>query len=162
MIIINKIKDICYNIKYGIKNLINWFPTIWLDRDYDHCFFHEIMLHKLKNMEQFFRSDYAYSANAIKDADNIKYTINLLERIINNVYTQEALKPFYKKYPDYKFEFKTEPSPNNPNYHRLIDDKTEDQKELLSICYKNADELEKKDLDELYKYLREHIEEWWD
>ena len=30
------------------------------------------------------------------------------------------------------------------------------------MCYKNADELEKKDLDELYKYLREHIEEWWD
>ena len=162
MIIINTIKDIYYNIKYGIENLINWFSIIWRDRDFDHCFFHEIMLHKLKNMEKFFRSDYAYSVNANKDADNIKHAINLLERIVNNDYTQEALKLFYEKYPDYKFEFKTEPCPDNPNLHRLIDDKTEEQKELLSICYKNADELEKKDYNEMYKYLREHIEEWWD
>lgn len=159
---IDKIKNIYYNIKDGIENLINWIPIIWNDRDFDHAYFHIIMLHKLKNMEKFFRSDCAYSVNAIKDADNIKYTINLLERIVNNDYTQEALKPFYEKYPDYKFEFEFEPCSDNPNFYRLIDDKTEDQKELLSICYKNADELEKKDLDELYKYLREHIEEWWD
>jgi len=160
--LIDKIKNIYYNIKDGIENLINWIPIIWNDRDFDHAYFHIIMLHKLKNMEKFFRSDCAYSVNAIKDADNIKYTINLLERIVNNDYTQEALKPFYEKYPDYKFEFEFEPCSDNPNFYRLIDDKTEDQKELLSICYKNADELEKKDLDELYKYLREHIEEWWD
>jgi len=120
------------------------------------------MLYKLKNMEKFFRSDYAWSANSEKDADNIKQAINLLERIGNNEYIQEALQPFYNKYPDYKIEFKFEPSHNNPNFHRLMDDKTEDQKELLSKCYKNADELEKKDLDELYKFLREHVEEWWD
>jgi hypothetical protein len=113
-------------------------------------------------MEKFFRSDYAWGANSKNDADNIKRAVEILKRIINDNYLEEALKPFYEKYPDYKFEFKTEPCENNPKLYRMIDNDTEEQKKLRFECYAKEDEMRQKDYDEFYKYLKEHIQEWWD
>lgn len=158
----NIIKDDYYNIKDGIFNTIKWLPIIWQDKDWDDYYFHRIMRFKLSKMEKFFRSDYCWGADSKKDADNIKYTVDLLDRIIDNVYLDEAMKPFNEKYPNHKHRFEFEPCENNPKLHKMINKDTEDQKQLRHECYNKADELEKKDLDELYKFLREHIKEWWD
>ena len=157
-----KIKDLYYSFITGIANIINWWPIIWNDRDFDHSYFHIVMLHKLKNMEKFFRSDYVWSADAIERANDIKYAIGLLQRIIDNVYIEEALKPFYEKYPDYEFDLKTEPCPDNPNLNQLIDNDTEDQKDLMLACFKNEEKLREKDYDRFYRFIRKHIQEWWD
>lgn len=48
-----RIKTIYYNITIGMKNLIDWFPVIWKDRDWAYDFYtHKILLHKLKRLQK--------------------------------------------------------------------------------------------------------------
>ncbi len=47
----NKINNFFRSIKYGIKNLITWFPIIWKDRDWDHWYLYKILRFKLIQME---------------------------------------------------------------------------------------------------------------
>ena len=42
------------NFIRGIKNLITWFPIIWLDRQWDQMFFLKVLEKKLKLMEDYF------------------------------------------------------------------------------------------------------------
>lgn len=72
-------------IKQGIKNLVFWFPVVWLDRWWDHSFLYSILRHKLKQMEKGFRM-YGISVNSERDAKNIKKCILLLDRLINDDY----------------------------------------------------------------------------
>ena len=159
----NKIRDAYYNIKNGVSNLIKWTPTIWKDRDFDHFYFHEIMKQKLIHMEEFSRSKYAWGADSEKDADNMRIAINLLKRMTDSsAYDEESMKPFNDKYPDYEFKLEFKPCEDNPNLSTMVNDKTEEQSELVHQCYKVSEELEEKDYDELYSLLKKHIQEWWD
>jgi predicted DNA-binding protein len=146
IIMFKGIKHYFYRFKKGIQNLINWFPVIWQDEDFDHYYFHNIILHKLKSMEKFFISDNAYSADSDKYANDIYYAVQLLERIIADDYINESLQPFHEKYP-------------NCN---LSHTGTEEQEKFKYTCYMNSDQLREKDYDEFYKYLRDNVQEWWD
>lgn len=119
-------------------------------------------MHKLENMEKFFRSDYAWGANSKNNADDIRYAINLLQKMVDDNYLEEALKLFDEKYPDYKYEPEFEKDKDNPKLWTMVDNDTEEQKEFFKKCCKQEDIMRKKDYDEFYKFLREHIEEWWD
>lgn len=48
----NLLDFIHYDILYGIKNLIRWFPIIWRDRDWDWVFLAEMMEYKLRRMSE--------------------------------------------------------------------------------------------------------------
>lgn len=72
-----------YSIKYGISNLIKWFPLIWKDRDFDHGYLYDILYFKLGEMQKFFESDNTWSADADKYAEQIKKCRKLLYRIMN-------------------------------------------------------------------------------
>ena len=37
-------------LRYSIRNLYNWFPIIWNDRDWDHAFIEYLLEHKLRRM----------------------------------------------------------------------------------------------------------------
>jgi len=39
-----------YHIIYGIQNLFVWFKIIWLDRNWDHEYFYELLLFKIRRM----------------------------------------------------------------------------------------------------------------
>jgi hypothetical protein len=157
----NKLRDVYYSIKYGIINLIRWFSVIWKDRDWDDHFIYILLKKKLEYMEKFFRSDDAWSTNAKQDADNIKHAINLLDRIIDGVHLEEAMKPFYEKYPDYEFKFEFKSCEDGIG-SKLVNNDTPEQKELQYKCYREADKLEDNDFDELFSFLRKHVREWWD
>lgn len=73
-------------IKQGINNLIIWFPVIYRDSWWDHSYLYLILRKKLELMEKGFRSEYAMSANAERDAKNMKICILLLDRLLNDDY----------------------------------------------------------------------------
>jgi len=72
-----------YAIMDGISNLIKWFPLIWKDRDFDHGYLYDILYFKLGEMQKFFESDNAWSADAKEYAKQIKECRKLLYRIMN-------------------------------------------------------------------------------
>jgi hypothetical protein len=145
----------------GIRNLIHYFPTIWKDRDWDQWYILKLLKVKLDKMEKYIRN-YSIGIESENDANAIKYVINILNRIINDVYLEEALKPFYEKYPDYEWKFESEPCEDNPKLSRLINNDTPEQKELMYKCFKKSDELENEDYNKLFDFLKNNIRNWWD
>lgn len=84
-----------YSIIESIKNIIKWFPIIWQDRNWDHSYFYRILHFKLNNMEKFFSSKDAISANTLKDAKRIKIARILVERLMEDNYWERAKDNFY-------------------------------------------------------------------
>ena len=170
-----KIKGFFRNIRIGIPNLIKWTPIIWEDRDWDQYFLYVILQFKLKQMEKLQR-EYGISVNSNDYADQMKTCILLLDRIIKGDYLTNSLKPHEEKWGELRLDFKE----TSDETFRDIDGgeklyegtfsvekvttpegKEQENKERMRL-YKHVDNLEKQDLDLLFKLMRKHIEGWWD
>lgn len=150
------------SIKIGFKNIIKYFKVIWQDRDWDDYYIYKLLEVKFKSMYKFYSSDKAWSEDAPKVAEQIKEALRLLDKFMNYDYLHEALAEFYKKYPDYKWEIKTEPSSYGEGYRKIIDNDTPEQKILLRQCFKKEQELKEHDYDLFFDLLRNNIQSWWD
>jgi len=64
-------------IKWGIQNLIYWFPIIWKDRNWDGHYIYEVMKHKLKAQANYVgRRD--FHTRAQQDARNMRTCVRLI------------------------------------------------------------------------------------
>jgi len=143
-----------------IQTIIKWAPTIWKDEQWDQAYVFDILTKKLSLMESFYRGSDSMRADGEETADEIKEAITILNRIRKNEYLLIALEEFDKKYPDYNWSSWME---TDENGHLKMDkDDTKDQKTMLKKAYKESDDAEAKDLDDLFVLLRKYIENWWD
>lgn len=167
-----------YEIKYGISNLITWFPIIWKDRNFDHYFILELLKHKLK-----FQSHYFLKTNRFENSSmyskQMKVCSNLIEKINSDYYGME-----YSDYYESEMEFiPIEGSDNFSIEFKYIKDNLEDYFIKYPLIYKkvinsglvndgNSDTKLKiaremaqindsraKDL--LFKIMRNNIDHWW-
>ena len=94
--------------KYGIKNLIKWFPIIWKDRDWDDSYIFTILENKLK-----FQADYIGTkdrhVNAKRDAEVMMTCVRLIKLVKEETYLSE-----YVDYHKTKYWF--EPIEDKPGY----------------------------------------------
>ncbi len=157
--IFQRIKDKYYSIKNGIWNIIRWFPVIWKDRDWDYYYIFALLYHKFSNMEKFFRSDNAYSANALDVADKIRVAKLLCKRIIDDNYVDNALMPVEEKYGELKYHF--EPT-NNEKLKAMVFDEFPEERKARSKAYEHAEYMEKQDRKMLFTMLDKYIDGWWD
>ena len=143
-----------------IIKVIKWLPIIWRDRDWDQHYFFEILRFKLKNMEKFFRHDANY-VYAEKDADRMKVCIMLLDRLIGDVYEENAFYFHDKKWGELdcwidngKFEC------TRPN----ITTKEDKKKERAGFvqCMSHSEYMRGQDMEYLTKHLNKYIFNWWD
>lgn len=166
--IIQKIKDTPRNIKYGIENLIKWFPVIWQDRDWDHYYLYVILHHKLKRMEHL-HIHYSHLMSGSQTAKEIKRCIILLERLMEDKYHENASIEYNKKWGKPKFNWR--PIDDNENGCSILEithkhvktkeDKKQNIKEFHRICDHERN-MRKQDVEYLFKYITKHIEGWWD
>jgi len=163
----DRVENWFYGTKYGIENLINWFPVVWKDRNWDHYFIYVILRKKLQLMEHQIRT-FGHHTRNIEDADNIKICVNLLTRLIEDDYHEMAFKKHDEKWGD--IELKTKPLEDNPDlysvdFHRdgikTEKDKEQERKEFQRACKHEAN-LREQDLDMLFKNMRKYIQTWWD
>lgn len=165
--IIDRIETCFYDIKYGIENLINWFPVIWKDRNWDHCYIYTVLRHKLHLTEQQIR-EHGHHVDNERDADNIKVCVNLLDRLIKDEYHDSAFKRHEEKWGEPELSFKDlEDKPdlqgvyiNYPNV-KTEKDKEQERKEFQLATVRET-ELREQDLDMLFKNMRKYIQTWWD
>ena len=158
--IIKKIQNIYYNIEQGISNIYQWFALIWNDRDFDYHYVYLVLYVKLKKMESFHRSSNAWCCSALKKADDIRTAKLLLKRLINDNYLNNALISVENKYGKRNLEF--EICPDNPSFHRIVDNRTEEEQAAYSKAYEHENMMREQDLDLLFKMLRKKITSWWD
>jgi len=155
------------DIKYGIKNLIKWFPVIWKDRDWDQWFLYKILYFKLKEME-YNQRVYGHHVNNEKVADQIKTCKLLAKRLIDNDYLENSTYRLDKKWGEHTMTFI--PCEDNPEFltaefkteNAITDKEKKQENKERMVAYKHSDYLENQDLDMLFKNIRKHIQGWWD
>ena len=83
-----KIRNLYYDTRYGVANLVTWFPIVWNDRDWDHSFLFILLQFKLTRMKKVFDESNSMSYNHKKKTiRELKTCIALLERLIEENYT---------------------------------------------------------------------------
>jgi hypothetical protein len=160
----NKVVELYYSIKNGIENIINWFPIVWKDRNWDRLYIYILLHHKLRNMEKFFNGYLPYSSPEYTNKINheIKIAKALCERIIENDYLSNALIPYYKIYSDNDKLMWSEPCNDGTGHYRVIFTEDNKQRKLFRRCGKHADYMEKQDIDYLHRYIAKRGSGWWD
>ena len=148
------------NIKYGIGNLIDWFPVIWNDRDWDYCFIYDILHKKLERMEDSIR--YAPFVCADKRADEIKLCVNLLDRLKKDDYIDMSEKDFVKRWGKSIYNI-TEKGVLDVVYEKDPENvhKIRRDKELRSRM-NHTEYMIKQDLSMLFNTMAKSIRGWWD
>lgn len=163
-----KIYDYCKNdIPRGIKNLITWFPVVWKDRQWDHQFIYVVLRHKLHLAEQYIRH-HGIHVNNIRDANQIKMCINLLDRLIKDEYHEIAFKRHEEKWGLPKFIW-NDANSDEKMYELIIkypnvktDKDKKSQNKDFGFASSRETELREQDLDLLFGYMRKHIQGWWE
>jgi len=155
----NKVRDIYYNIKYGIKNLYYYLPVVWKNREWDYSYIYIILNKKFERMEHLHRN-YGHLIRSNRTAKQLMIAKNLTKRLIEYDYISNALIDYNKKYKD-DFKLKFE-SIEGKKYSRLINNRPESQKKSLSRSYKHSEEMEKQDFDMLIELIHNNMRSWWD
>jgi hypothetical protein len=148
------------SVYIGICNIIVWFPIIWKDRQWQQSFIFEILNHKLKRMEKFYRSDQVYSVEALEIADEIKHAQEITQRILDDNYLSVTLEEYEKLYEGkeiMKFE-----KVDGEEYSKVVWTEDQEQMEMFRKAGVDADISAKKDLDDFLDFMKENIEKWWD
>lgn len=141
------------NVKTGVKNCYLWIKTIWVDKQWDDYFFLKIIRLKLTLMEKYFRYR-GMSTESVNDADKMKRCIVLLDRILNDNYSEDAFAEYNRKYNINNDDF------DLASITKPITDPTQqaDYKSAIQI----ETEMKENDFNELFKIIRENIQSWWD
>lgn len=106
-----KLRDVYYTIVYsipkGIKNIIEYAPIIYKDRDFDHGYLTELMLFKMKRMQKFFHSEDVVSV------PNKELLKSLDDSIMYLKYVADEEHHFTYSDPDFNFEKCEPPHPDS-------------------------------------------------
>jgi hypothetical protein len=168
----------------GIKNLIQWFPVIWKDRDWDSYYIFRILEHKLKLQAKGI-SKRDIHMNAQRDAGVMMTCVRLMEKVRNGYYESEYLDYYKTKmwfediedspgYSTMKSEMISEKFDDLFKKYKLIHRRVlggegpftlhgrdeADVKRIvaMNICHIN----QKRAQDLLFKVMNESINGWWD
>lgn len=153
------------NLKYGIINLIKWFPIIWKDRDWDYGFILDILKFKLTNVENMFRY-YGNHVDSKRDADNVHKALLYLDRMINYDHHDNVFKHHDKKWGRIKMEFKDLDDGRSllditrPNA-KTEEDKIRENKEYRKFL-EVVEKQEVQDYKMFFDHLKKYIKTWWD
>ena len=161
------------NFIIGIKNLWNWFPVIWKDRDWDQTFIYEVLIHKLEKQAKYI-GEREFHTRAQRDAELMLLCARLARIQQEDLYSHE-----YFEYLDQDFEFV--PTDETEKYftmeptitrddlidyfykyrrqHRLLDKTDKDNQHIaMEIAVNNQERSRKL----LFKIMEENISSWWD
>lgn len=157
------IKDSFWSFIEGIQNLIRWFPVIWKDRDFDDYYLYAILEKKLKTMGDL-QHKYGHTVNSEDIAEQLYYASGLAHRYNHHDYSADAewitgyTQRYGEKHPKLVFG-QRDKNGLVPAHFEYVDDK---QKKLSLDSADLADDLQESDRQELFDFLKEHSNTWWD
>lgn len=84
-------------VKFGIRNLIQWFPVVWADRHYTSAALFDVMRHKLVLMQRELRHN-PYYVGAERDLHLMHVCELLIKRYLAEDYATPCLERHRKKW----------------------------------------------------------------
>lgn len=145
---IDKLQDKYRAFKRFFKNVYLWYPILTSDEQWDSGYVYNVLNHKLKLMEDFFRSDKTNTLHILKYADEIKECREIVERLIEDDYMSEEASDYYVNI-DLSEMFGNEHLP-------------EDTKKDVARWFEEEEEARNKDKKKLFDLLNDNIDGWWD
>lgn len=164
------LEDPFRSIARGIKNLWNWREVIWCDRDFDYSYMNDMIIHKLRNMEDFFRSKNCHIADGEDVANEIKEAHEILKNLNDGEYEDKIMAEWHEKYPFKGFNFTPCESEKErveqglpPRLYEMVHEEDSDAKHAMFKEKCDEAEVEKKRLKErLFTLLVKKSDRWWD
>ena len=74
--------------KESIQKIIEWFPIIWRDRDWDQNYIYKLLEHKFDSMSKY-QYKYGNSVNSEKYSEELVTARNLCHKLLNYDYEQK-------------------------------------------------------------------------
>ena len=87
------------NFRVGVRNLLDWFPVIWKDRDWDDNFFFEVVKYKITKMSKSHGAYMPYVGNK-RNVEIMNLIVRLIDKFQDETYLHE-----YFDYVDEKIWF---------------------------------------------------------
>jgi hypothetical protein len=174
-------KYIPRNIKYGVKNLITWFPTIWRDRNWDDHFIFELLRVKLENQSKYIGKKNWHTTSK-RDAEKMLLVSKLIKLEQEDFYTMEYMDYSKTEYEFIPIEdgkwFEVEDTLISENlddyfnkyplqYKKVLSGKINrfktsvGEKDKKEIAMEIAMENQKRNKELIFKLLNENILKWW-
>lgn len=156
--------------KQGIRNLINWFPIIWEDRDYSTSYIFKVLKQKLYFVSKYHIKKQHY-VGWEREVERMILCIKLIDYVSNDHYDKIAQDYISDKYG--KSEFSFTPVPDDEKHkdyslmvikHENIENGKYTQEEYdadYTKLMKEARDKHDKARTLLFKILSLHIEKWW-
>jgi hypothetical protein len=172
------------NFITGVKNLKDWLPVIWKDRDWDDHYILEVLKFKLEKQSKYISEKNRY-IDAQLGAKRMRLCVSLIDKVQNEFYQMEYMdyvkdKHWFEKSEDNSDHYTLESElewekfddyiKKYPLIHkRVLKDKgrfkLKGKKDLdlkrticMNISHINGERAHKL----LFKILEENIRKWWD
>lgn len=159
------VERIPHNIKAFFKNCVKYRSFLWNDRWFDSAFIFIMLREKLK------KDLYGYKHHAMaEDSEEIVGQLEKCIAVLNRIVYDDYDKEEFDKIDDKWGEISWKTTPTEEGMYRIDlsrphvkteEDKEQYKKELFA-AHTTAYERKKKDIDNLFDYMKMHIVEWWD
>lgn len=156
----DKLEDVYYSFKHGIPNLINWFPVIWKNREYDESYIFRLLEKKFELMEKTFSEcDYIHNP---KEVEELKLAKLLCKRLgMNNFdYEENAFISHDKKWGEFDINLEVELFVRTRENVITVEDEEKERNEFLR-WYKHSENQIKQDKEMLGKLISKKSRKWW-
>lgn len=138
----DKVKSELRSFYIGVKNIIEYMPIIYKDRDWDYEFILDILKYKLER-----------TRNRIKE-DNIFIGA---DRVVEEISTQ------IKLIDDYRNNYELYESSHQSLVKKIANAKTQENKDkYIKQYYTNMYKEENRAWCKIFDYMKEHMRAWWD
>lgn len=159
---LSNIRSFYYDFKYGIKNLIKWFPVIWGDRDWDFAFLFALLEKKFALYEKEWSTKAKFIADSKKQVKRFKICKEICRRLKDDWYYHENTFMFHdKKWGEFNIKESIDSSfrfsRKNTKSKEDIDLETKESLRLYIV----ENERKKADMELLQMYIRKYWNIWW-
>jgi len=171
------ISNIWGNIRWffrKIRRVIEFIPHIWRGYDFDSQYAVDLFKYQLERMATFLESEKALNTRAKEDAQRIRTTLRLMEKVYDEDYAceyQDKMKELYgKEAMEYNFikDGTFESGQTIPEGHYLLEQNWENYEnageinEMQSKLFKESSEKQEKAHRILWEMIEHRIRWWWD
>jgi hypothetical protein len=147
------------------KRLREYTPILKEDQDYDYHFVLKMLRYKLERTRKHIL-DHGIIMDAKLVGKEIQEVIKLLERVEQDKYQQEFMKPIDKKYGRSKMVFgkPDENGSSSLSFKYKNDTPAKEKARTLASrkAYAAADQARKSDLEKAFALMAKNIWKWWD
>jgi len=148
-----------------LLRLVEWLPVIWKGGDYDYNYAIDVFKYQLERTANYISTN-GHLENGAEVVLQIRTAVDLINKVYNNGYIDEAEEQFERQYGSSEIFFTDYDDDNfeiNIWWESAINSEHNDEiNEFYKAHMMQAHNKEKRGKEVLWKYIHKHIDTWWD